>query len=264
MNTKHEKFRNKNHTHIRCWNPTTPSPCPHADATFYLPSSAAFLWRGAFHVANGNRRLENEIRFAICTHANTHTHTNTNHPHAALWASANRLRNSNYEFCLQSNPDTDPETGLERDADLEHRRRRRLFAHELLNCAHLPRIRLTAPAYPLHSALVTVKFLLAMRDAKRQRFVSTDGQFSIFQAQLEMNKAEREDSPWRNDSRRNSRFTHWMQCICSLLLSKAQHVYSPKGQNAGPLGPQQGPQPPHGPQGAPTGAQGPAPTDQGP
>lgn len=64
-----------------------------------------------------------------------------------------------------------------------------LFAHELLNCAHLPR-KPPAPASLFHSALVTVKFLLAMRDAKRQRFVSTDGQFSIFLAQLVLNMAE--------------------------------------------------------------------------
>lgn len=256
MNTKHEKFRNKNHTHIRCWNPTTPSLL----ATTLMPPSTCLPLLLFFGVApfmlptvTGRWKMKSALPFAP---TRTRTHTNTNHQPVK-------------EFKLRVLFTIEPRHRPRDRAWTRCRPRASssssLFAHELLNCAHLPRIRLTAPAYPFHSALVTVKFLLAMRDAKRQRFVSTDGQFSIFQAQLEMNKAERgKDSPWRNDSRRNSRFTHWMQCICSLLLSKAQHVYSPKGQNAGPLGPQQGPQPPQGPQGAPTGAQGPAPTDQGP
>lgn len=205
MNTKHEKFRNKNHTHIRCWKSLPLSPCPtlmppSAHLPFFLLLTLPFLWHGAFHVANGNRPLENEIRFAFCTHAYTHTHTHTRNTHQP----PTRCDTDDFgslslcqpvkEFKLRvlftiETPTPTPRPGLNAMPASS------LFAHELLNCAHLPRkprpLPRLAPASLFHSALVTVKFLLAMRDAKRQRFVSTDGQFSIFLAQLELNMAER-------------------------------------------------------------------------
>lgn len=238
MNTKHEKFRNKNHTHIRCWKPFSSSTLPHLP--FFLLLTLPFLSHDAFHVANGNRPLENEIRFAFCTHAYPHTHTHTqmgshtNHPHAAtrttlaLWASANRLRNSNYEFCLQSKPRHRP-----RDRAWT-RCRRRLSLHTsywiALTCRESP-----PPCFPISICPSHSKIFIG--NARREATTLCFDWRAIFNfpstARVEYGWVKAKDSPWRNDSRRNSRFTHWMQLYAPYSFPKLSTYIAHRAKTQG-------------------------------
>lgn len=169
---------------------------PLAHLPFFLLLTLPFLSHDAFHVANGNRPLENEIRFAFCTHAYPHTHTHTR-THGVTDQPPTRCDTNDFgslslcqpvkEFKLRvlftiETPTPTPRPGLNA-----------MPASSL--CTRVIELRSPAaktprPCFPISLCPSHSKILLAMRDAKRQRFVSTDGQFSIFLAQLVLNMAE--------------------------------------------------------------------------
>lgn len=181
----------------------------------------------------GRWKMKSALPFAPTrTHIRTQMGSHTNHPHAAtrttlaLWASANRLRNSNYEFCLQSKPRHRPRAWT--------RCRRRLSLHTsywiALTCRENPPPRFPISLCPSHSKIF-------IGNARREATTLCFDWRAIFNfpstARVEYGWVKAKDSPWRNDSRRNSRFTHWMQVYAPYSFPKLSTYIAHRAKTQG-------------------------------